>query len=115
MSKQPRIPTGAAFVLISCAVFVDLIQILLTVLFIGVILNTFISILVAPIFFIFLKHYGVDFSFSRAGGRFLAGLGAEVLPLSDWFFGWTAVIASIIVMDRGSTLLQGIMGRDESR
>lgn len=114
MKNGPRIPPGAAFLLLSFAVIVDILQIILSFLIIGIILNTFITILVAPIFLLFLKHYGVDLSFARAGGRLLAGIGAEFLPLSNWFFGWTIAIASIVVMDRGSTFMRSIMGRNES-
>lgn len=115
MKNEPRISSGAAFIMLSFAVIVDVLQAILSFLIIGLILNTFITILVAPIFFLFLKHYGVDLSFARAGGRLLAGIGAEFLPLSNWFFGWTAAIASIVVMDRGSTLMRSIMGRNDSR
>lgn len=98
MDEKEPIGSALAFGLISFGILIDLIQILLTVIMIGFILNPVIDILAAGIFWLLLYHHGnntlsrrkVAFGVAAVIG-FISGI--DVLPE------WTIFAIYTVVMD----------------
>lgn len=104
MEEQKPIGVGLAFALIALALIVDGLQILLTLLFIGFLINPLIDILVGIAFTLMLGTHGGGLVRRRAIAMIMTAVG-EFIPGINALPLWTAFAIYTIFMDRAKHVI----------
>ena len=98
MDEMEPIGSALAFALIAFGILIDLVQLALTVLMIGVILNPVLDLLAMGIFWLMLWHHGNNV-LSRRGLSFGISSVIEFIPFLDVVPVWTFFAIYTVVMD----------------
>jgi|SRR3989338_5739878 len=94
-------PINAVF-LILVALFFDGIQVFLTLIIIGAVLNWMVSMFAAMTFYIWLKMLGVSYWEGNGTRKLLSFIGCgflEAVPIFNAFLGWTVFVVLIILFE----------------
>ena len=98
MDEMEPIGSALAFALIAFGILIDLVQLALTVLMIGAILNPVLDLLAMGIFWLMLWHHGNNV-LSRRGLSFGISSVIEFIPFLDVVPVWTMFAIYTVVMD----------------
>jgi len=91
-----------AVLLILAALFFDGIQVFLTFLIIGVVLNLIVSLMAIATFYLWLKLLGISYWEGNGTRKLLAFMGSsfvEIIPIFNAFLGWTVFVGLIILFE----------------
>ncbi len=105
MEPQKPIGGGLAVTLIAFAVFIDVLQAILTFLLIGIVLNPAIDILASLVFSMLLASHGGGLFKRRAISMIFTAIG-EFIPVVNALPLWTAFAFYTVFMDRARTTIK---------
>jgi hypothetical protein len=107
MDEREPIGSGLAFALIAFGIMIDLVQLLLTFLMVGFVLNPVLDLFAMGVFWIMLYHHGQKV-LSRRGMSFGFSALIELIPGLDAIPVWTVFAIYTVVKDHSEALSEGM-------
>lgn len=98
MEEREPISSALAFSLIAVGIIVDLVQLLLTLLFVGAALNPIIDLMAMGVFWLMLYHHGQKV-LSRRAFSFVGSAIVELIPVIDAIPVWTIFAIYTVMKD----------------
>lgn len=89
-----------SFFLVATALFIDILQVFLNFILIGLVLNWLVNFIAVIVFALWFSLYGISFGKFRFFLRMVFSLCAEMVPLFNTLPVWTMFVVSILVTHR---------------
>lgn len=107
MENKSKISGMNGLFLILVALLFDGIQIFLTLIIIGAVLNWIVSLFAMMTFYVWLKLLGVSYWEGNGTRKLLSFIGCgflEVVPIFNAFLGWTVFVVLIILFESAQSI-----------
>lgn len=110
--EKPKssLPGGTITLMMVTAGITDAVQAFLLLFAIGAVLNTFITVFMICVFFLWFLMHGVSFITPKRFGAMFAGSIVELVPALNAIPTWTATVGYIIATTRVAEIVEKVPG-----